>query len=92
LKSSLKKIEKLVVVGNNNKNNMVKNIMAGFICLFCVNMLLNKAKVTELENRIEQEEIKLWHLEEQLLVEEYYADSLERLVIDILLEYEQNTN
>ena len=66
--------------------------MAGFICLFCVNMLLNKAKVTELENRIEQEEIKLWHLEEQLLVEEYYADSLERLVIDILLEYEQNTN
>jgi len=71
---------------------MVKNIMAGFICLFCVNMLLNKAKVTELENRIEQEEIKLWHLEEQLLVEEYYADSLERLVIDILLEYEQNTN
>ena len=66
--------------------------MAGLICLFCVNMLLNKAKVTELENRIEQEEIKLWHLEEQLLVEEYYADSLERLVIDILLEYEQNTN
>ena len=66
--------------------------MAGFLCLFCVNMLLNKAKVTELENRIEQEEIKLWHLEEQLLVEEYYADSLERLVIDILLEYEQNTN
>ena len=66
--------------------------MAGFICLFCVNMLLNKAKVTELENRIEQEEIKLWHLEQQLLVEEYYADSLERLVIDILLEYEQNTN
>jgi|TARA_R100001163_G_C4892723_1_gene84942 hypothetical protein len=71
---------------------MVKNIMAGLICLFCVNMLLNKAKVTELEDRIKQEELKLWYLEEQLLIEEYYVDSLERLVIDILLEYEQNTN
>ena len=71
---------------------MVKNIMAGLICLFCVNMLLNKAKVTELEERIKQEELKLWYLEEQLLIEEYYVDSLERLVIDILLEYEQNTN
>ncbi len=66
--------------------------MAGLICLFCVNMLLNKAKVTELEDRIKQEELKLWYLEEQLLIEEYYVDSLERLVIDILLEYEQNTN
>ena len=66
--------------------------MAGLICLFCVNMLLNKAKVTELEERIKQEELKLWYLEEQLLIEEYYVDSLERLVIDILLEYEQNTN
>ena len=71
---------------------MVKNITAGLICLFCVNMLLNKAKVTELEERIKQEELKLWYLEEQLLIEEYYVDSLERLVIDILLEYEQNTN
>ena len=71
---------------------MVKNIMAGLICLFCVNMLLNKAKVTELEDRIKQEELKLWYLEEQLLIEEYYVDSLERLVIDILLEYQQNTN
>ena len=66
--------------------------MAGLICLFCVNMLLNKAKVTELEDRIKQEELKLWYLEEQLLIEEYYVDSLERLVIDILLEYQQNTN
>ena len=66
--------------------------MAGLICLFCVNMLLNKAKVTELEDRIKQEELKLLYLEEQLLIEEYYVDSLERLVIDILLEYEQNTN
>ena len=66
--------------------------MAGLICLFCVNMLLNKAKVTELEERIKQEELKLWYLEEQLLIEEYYVDSLERLVIDILLEYQQNTN
>ena len=66
--------------------------MAGLICLFCVNMLLNKAKVTELEDRIKQEELKLWYLEEQLLIEEYYVDSLERLIIDILLEYEQNTN
>tara|TARA_R100001082_G_C4217700_1_gene97817 strand:+ start:74 stop:295 length:222 start_codon:yes stop_codon:yes gene_type:complete len=69
---------------------MVKNIMAGLICLFCVNMLLNKAKTTELEERINKEELKIWYLEEQLLIEEYYVDSLERLVIDILLEYEMN--
>ena len=64
--------------------------MAGLICLFCVNMLLNKAKITELEERINKEELKIWYLEEQLLIEEYYVDSLERLVIDILLEYEMN--
>ena len=68
---------------------MVKNIMAGLICLFCVNMLLNKAKLTELENRIKQEELKLWYLEEQLLIEEHYIDSLERVIIDLMFEYER---
>ena len=69
---------------------MVKNIMAGLICLFCVNMLLNKAKLTELENRIKQEELKLWYLEEQLLIEEHYVDSLETVIIDLM--WELNTN
>ena len=64
--------------------------MAGLICLFCVNMLLNKAKVTELEERIKQEELKLWYLEEQLLIEEYYVDSLETVIIDLM--WELNTN
>ena len=64
--------------------------MAGLICLFCVNMLLNKAKLTELENRIKQEELKLWYLEEQLLIEEYYVDSLETVIIDLM--WELNTN
>ena len=59
------------------------------MCLFCVNMLLNKAKVTELEERIKQEELKLWYLEEQLLIEEHYIDSLERVIIDLMFEYER---
>ena len=39
---------------------MVKNIMAGAICLFCVNMLFNKAAVNRLEREVkEQEQISI---------------------------------
>ena len=56
---------------------MVKNIIAGAICLFCINMLFNKAAVNRLENEIEELEIEHIYLQEKLLWEEYYIDSLE---------------
>ena len=62
---------------------MVKNITAGFICLFCVNMLFNKAAVNRLENEIEELEIEHIHLQEKLLWEEYYIDSLETIIKQI---------
>ena len=62
---------------------MVKNIIAGAICLFCVNMLFNKAAVNRLENEIEELEIEHIHLQEKLLWEEYYIDSLETIIKQI---------
>ena len=39
---------------------MVKNIIAGAICLFCINMLFNKAAVNRLEREVkEQEQISI---------------------------------
>ena len=39
---------------------MVKNIMVGAICLFCINMLFNKAAVNRLEREVkEQEQISI---------------------------------
>ena len=39
---------------------MIKNIMAGAICLFCMNMLFNKAAVNRLEREVkEQEQISI---------------------------------
>tara|TARA_R100001594_G_scaffold144791_1_gene194301 strand:- start:661 stop:867 length:207 start_codon:yes stop_codon:yes gene_type:complete len=66
---------------------MVKNIIAGAICLFCVNMLFNKAAVNRLEREIEELETISIHLQEKLLFEEYYIDSLEQRLIDLQLEY-----
>ena len=66
---------------------MVKNIMAGAICLFCVNMLFNKAAVNRLEREIKELETISIHLQEKLLFEEYYIDSLEQRLIDLQLEY-----
>ena len=66
---------------------MVKNILAGAICLFCVNMLFNKAAVNRLEREIEELETISIHLQEKLLFEEYYIDSLEQRLIDLQLEY-----
>tara|TARA_R100000008_G_C3465657_1_gene106389 strand:- start:69 stop:281 length:213 start_codon:yes stop_codon:yes gene_type:complete len=65
---------------------MVKNIMAGAICLFCVNMLFNKAAVNRLEREIEELETISIHLQEKLLFEEYYIDSLEQRLIDLQLQ------
>ena len=46
---------------------MVKNIIAAGICLFCVNMLFNKAAVNRLEDEIKELEIEHIHLQEKLL-------------------------
>ena len=67
---------------------MVKNIIFGAICLFCMNMLFNKASVIRLEREIKELEIEHIHLQEKLLWEEHYIDSLERILINIQLEYE----
>ena len=69
---------------------MVKNIMAGAICLFCMNMLFNKAAVNRLEREAEKLEIENIYMQEKLLWEENYIDSLERIIIDLKLEHERN--
>ena len=69
---------------------MVKNIMAGLMCLFCVNMLLNKAAVNRLEREAEKLEIENIYMQEKLLWEENYIDSLERVIIDLTFKYEKN--
>ena len=69
---------------------MIKNIMAGAICLFCMNMLFNKAAVNRLEREAKKLEIENIYLQEKLLWEEHYIDSLERVIIDLTFEYERN--
>jgi|TARA_R100000808_G_C2017811_1_gene67418 hypothetical protein len=69
---------------------MVKNIMAGAICLFCINMLFNKAAVNRLESEIKELEIENAYIQEQLLWEENYMDSLERVILDLKFEHERN--
>ena len=69
---------------------MVKNVMAGAICLFCINMLFNKAAVNRLEREAEKLEIENIYMQEKLLWEENYIDSLERVIIDLTFEYERN--
>ena len=61
--------------------------MVGLVCIFGMNMLFNMAKVNKLEQRIEKEEIIMIRLQEQVLYEEYYIDSLERVLIDLKLEH-----
>jgi len=65
---------------------MVKNIIAGLICIFCMNMLFNKAAVNRLEREIEELEAEHIYLQEKLLWEENYIDSLEIVVIDLMWE------
>ena len=65
---------------------MVKNIIAGAICLFCINMLFNKAAVNRLEREIKELETEHMYLQEKLLWEENYIDSLENVLIDLQLQ------
>jgi len=67
---------------------MVKNIMAGAICLFCVNMLFNKAAVNRLEREAkEQEQISI-ELQAKIDGTKVTIDSLEAVLKQ--LEYERN--
>ena len=69
---------------------MVKNIIYGLIFLFCMNMLFNKAAVIRLEREAEKLEIENIYMQEKLLWEENYIDSLERVIIDLTFKYERN--
>ena len=67
---------------------MVKNIMAGAICLFCINMLFNKAAVNRLEREVkEQEQISI-ELQTKIDGAKTTIDSLEAVLKQ--LEYERN--
>ena len=67
---------------------MVKNIIAGLMCLFCVNMLFNKAAVNRLEREIkEQEQISI-ELQTKIDGTKVAIDSLEK----VLHELNTNTN
>ena len=66
---------------------MVKNIIAGAICLFCVNMLFNKAAINRLENEIkEQEQISI-ELQAKIDGTKVTIDSLEAVLKQ--LEYDR---
>ena len=67
---------------------MVKNVIAGAICLFCINMLFNKAAVNRLESEIKELETEHIYLQEKLLWEENYVDSLENVLIDLQFKQE----
>ena len=69
---------------------MVKNIIYGLIFLFCMNMLFNKAAVIRLEREAEKLEIENIYMQEKLLWEEHYIDSLEKVIIDLTFEHERN--
>ena len=67
---------------------MIKNIIAGLMCLFCINMLFNKAAVNRLEREIKELETEHIYLQEKLLWEENYVDSLENVLIDLQFKQE----
>ena len=69
---------------------MVKNIIFGLMFLFCMNMLFNKAAVIRLEREAEELEIENIYMQEKLLWEENYIDSLERVILNLKFEHERN--
>ena len=69
---------------------MVKNIIFGLMFLFCMNMLFNKAAVIRLEREAEKLEIENIYMQEKLLWEENYIDSLERVILNLKFEHERN--
>jgi len=66
---------------------MVKNIIAGAICLFCMNMLFNKARVNKLEQRVIEEELLTIELQAKIDGTKVTIDSLEANLKQ--LEYEK---
>ena len=67
---------------------MAKNLITGLICLFCINMLFNKAAVNRLEREIkEQEQISI-ELQTKIDGTKVAIDSLEK----VLHELNTNTN
>ena len=64
--------------------------MFGLMFLFCMNMLFNKAAVIRLEREAEKLEIENIYMQEKLLWEENYIDSLERVIINLKFEHERN--
>ena len=59
---------------------MVKNIIAGLICLFCANMLFNKAAVNILEREIEEQEQISIELQAKIDGTKTTIDSLEKII------------
>ena len=66
---------------------MVKNIIAGAICLFCMNMLFNKAAVNRLEREIEEQEQISIELQAKIDGTKTTIDSLEK-IIKLQTEYD----
>ena len=65
---------------------MVKNIIFGAICLFCMNMLFNKASVIRLEREIKEQEQLSIELQAKIDSTKVTIDSLEAVLKQ--LEYE----
>ena len=66
---------------------MVKNIIAAGICLFCMNMLFNKARVNKLEQRVIEEELLTIELQAKIDGTKVTIDSLEAVLKQ--LEYDR---
>ena len=66
---------------------MVKNIIAGAICLFCMNMLFNKASIIRLEREIKEQEQLSIELQTKIDGTKTTIDSLE--VVLKQLEHEK---
>ena len=62
---------------------MIKNLMAGAICLFCMNMLFNKAAVNRLERKIEELTKTSIRLQDSIEWKANRMDSLEQILHEI---------
>ena len=59
---------------------MVKNIIAGAICLFCMNMLLNVAAIMRLEREVKEQEQITIELQTKIDGTKTTIDSLEAVL------------
>ena len=59
---------------------MAKNLIAGLMCLFCINMLFNKAAVNRLEREIEEQEQISIELQAKIDGTKTTIDSLEKII------------